>query len=209
MWRFAIMKRLSILCFVLLFAACSTSEPESHLSPLAQNAVILAFGDSLTFGTGAKSETESYPAVLQQLTGRSVVNAGIPGEISAAGLKRLPNVLAEVKPALVILCHGGNDILRRLDKRQLANNLEQMVQLIKASGADVVLVGVPTFGFGLVIPDLYPQLAEKYQLANDMEILAELVSQPSLKSDQIHPNSKGYDLFGQQIHVLLTKAGAI
>jgi acyl-CoA thioesterase-1 len=203
------MKRLSILCFVLLFAACSTSEPESHLSPLAQNAVILAFGDSLTFGTGAKSETESYPAVLQQLTGRSVVNAGIPGEISAAGLKRLPNVLAEVKPALVILCHGGNDILRRLDKRQLANNLEQMVQLIKASGADVVLVGVPTFGFGLVIPDLYPQLAEKYQLANDMEILAELVSQPSLKSDQIHPNSKGYDLFGQQIHVLLTKAGAI
>jgi len=203
------MKRLSILCFVLLFAACSTSKPESHLSPLAQNAVILAFGDSLTFGTGAKSETESYPAVLQQLTGRSVVNAGIPGEISAAGLKRLPNVLAEVKPALVILCHGGNDILRRLDKRQLANNLEQMVQLIKASGADVVLVGVPTFGFGLVIPDLYPQLAEKYQLANDMEILAELVSQPSLKSDQIHPNSKGYDLFGQQIHVLLTKAGAI
>jgi len=203
------MKRLSILCFVLLFAACSTSKPESHLSPLAQNAVILAFGDSLTFGTGAKSETESYPAVLQQLTGRSVVNAGIPGEISAAGLKRLPNVLAEVKPALVILCHGGNDILRRLDKRQLANNLEQMVQLIKASGADVVLVGVPTFGFGLVIPDLYPQLAEKYQLANDMEILAELVSQPSLKSDQIYPNSKGYDLFGQQIHVLLTKAGAI
>ena len=203
------MKRLSILCFVLLFAACSTSKPESHLSPLAQNAVILAFGDSLTFGTGAKSETESYPAVLQQLTGRSVVNAGIPGEISAAGLKRLPNVLAEVKPALVILCHGGNDILRRLDKRQLANNLEQMVQLIKASGADVVLVGVPTFGFGLVIPDLYPQLAEKYQLANDMEILAELVSQPSLKSDQIHQNSKGYDLFGQQIHVLLTKAGAI
>ena len=203
------MKRLSILCFVLLFAACSTSDPEPRLSPLTQNGIILAFGDSLTVGTGAKSETESYPAVLQQLTGRSVVNAGIPGEISAAGLKRLPNVLAEVKPALVILCHGGNDILRRLDKRQLANNLEQMVQLIKASGADVVLVGVPTFGFGLVIPDLYPQLAEKYQLANDMEILAELVSQPSLKSDQIHPNSKGYDLFGQQIHVLLTKAGAI
>jgi acyl-CoA thioesterase I len=203
------MKRLSILCFVLLFAACSTSDPEPRLSPLTQNGIILAFGDSLTFGTGAKSETESYPAVLQQLTGRSVVNAGIPGEISAAGLKRLPNVLAEVKPALVILCHGGNDILRRLDKTQLANNLEQMVQLIKASGADVVLVGVPTFGFGLVIPDLYPQLAEKYQLANDMEILAELVSQPSLKSDQIHPNSKGYDLFGQQIHVLLTKAGAI
>lgn len=209
MWQFAIMKRLSILCFVLLFAACSTSDPEPRLSPLTQNGIILAFGDSLTFGTGAKSETESYPAVLQQLTGRSVVNAGIPGEISAAGLKRLPNVLAEVKPALVILCHGGNDILRRLDKTQLANNLEQMVQLIKASGADVVLVGVPTFGFGLVIPDLYPQLAEKYQLANDMEILAELVSQPSLKSDQIHPNSKGYDLFGQQIHVLLTKAGAI
>jgi acyl-CoA thioesterase-1 len=209
MYRATIMKSFSIFCFVLLFTACSPSEPEPRLSPLTQNAVILAFGDSLTYGTGAISETESYPAVLQRLTGRSVVNSGIPGEISKAGLKRLPKVLADVKPDLVILCHGGNDILRRLDKTQLANNLEKMVQLIKASGADVVLVGVPSFGFGLVIPDLYPRLAEKYQLANDMKILADLISQPSLKSDQIHPNVVGYGLFSQQIHLLLTEAGAI
>ncbi len=194
-------------CLLLCLAACSA--PQYTLSPLSKNAVILAFGDSLTYGSGANSETQSYPAILEQLTGRTVINAGIPGEISEAGLARLPILLTEHKPDLVVLCHGGNDILRRLDKTKLADHLEQMVRLIKASGADVIIVGVPTFKLGFSVPDLYPKLAEKHQLANDMTFLAELESEPSLKSDHIHPNATGYRLFGERIFKLLQAAGAI
>ena len=118
-------KRFLIACLFAFLVACSISQPS--LSPLAKDAVILAYGDSLTFGTGANSDTESYPAVLAQLTQRRVVNAGIPGEVSSEGLERLTSMLEQHQPDLVVLCHGGNDLIRRLDKRQLQNNLNQMI----------------------------------------------------------------------------------
>ena len=195
-----------ILSFCLISSSCS--ESGYNLNPLAQDAVILAFGDSLTYGTGAKSDTESYPAILEQRSGRVVVNAGIPGEISQAGLARLPSMLADLEPDLVVLCHGGNDILRRLNKTQLKSNLNEMIQLIKASGAQVVLVAVPMFGFGLSVPDLYPELAQQHQLPIEMTVLKDIVSDPTLKSDQIHPNSKGYTVFGQRVFDLLQQSRA-
>ena len=82
---------------VLAFAVVSCGEPPPQLPKLSANAVILAFGDSLTYGTGAK-DYESYPAVLSQLIGREVVNAGVPGEVSAAGLKRLPIEIERADP---------------------------------------------------------------------------------------------------------------
>lgn len=90
--------------FVVLLSACGDDAPS--ISKLASDAVILAFGDSLTHGNGAK-ENESYPAVLQELTGRKVINAGISGEESEPGLNRLPGLLEQHKPQLLILCHGG------------------------------------------------------------------------------------------------------
>jgi acyl-CoA thioesterase-1 len=106
------------------------------------------FDDSLTFGTGA-TLTESYPAILERLVGRRVVNEGIPGEISGEGLVRLPEVLKREKPALLILCHGANDLLRFQDKRQAAANLQAMIRLARKNGTAVVLIAVPAPGITL------------------------------------------------------------
>jgi len=196
---------------LLLLALCliSCSDDKPTLSVLEHDAVILAFGDSLTFGIGANSKTESYPAVLSRLTGLRVSNEGISGEISKDGLERLPYVLQTVKPNLVILCHGGNDIIRRLGKAQLKNNLKQMIILIESTGAEVVLVGVPNFNLMLNVPNLYPELALEHELAFEPSILSKIERNPKMKSDQIHPNAQGYRLMAERIHTLLQGAGAI
>lgn len=187
-------------------AACSERPP--RLAPLAADAVILAFGDSITYGSGANS-TESYPAVLAGLTGRTAVNAGVPGELSADGLKRLPAALDEHRPQLLILCHGGNDLLRKRDETALAGNLEAMVRLAEERGVAVVLIGVPKLGFGLEVPELYKRLASAHRLPYEGKIVARIEGDRALKSDPIHPNAAGYRLLAQHIHTLLTETGAL
>jgi len=193
-------------CFFCLIS-CSNSLPT--LKPLSSNAVIVAFGDSLTFGTGTNSQTESYPAVLQQLTGRTVINSGIPGEISQQGLLRLPLILEQTKPDLVVLCHGGNDLIRRLGNDQLKNNLDKMIQLIQQSGAEVVLIAVPRLSITLAVPELYAELATAYNLPIELTVLAELEGDSAMKSDTIHPNSAGYKLLAERIRGLIFTAGGI
>ena len=196
-----------ILCNMICLVSCSEKLPK--LSPLGNDATILAFGDSLTYGTGVNSDTQSYPAILSKLTGLSVVNKGIPGEVSQQGLARLTQVLQQTQPDLVILCHGGNDIIRKLDREQLKNNLSQMITLIQSTGAELVLIGVPNFSLMLNVPDFYSELAAKYTIPIDLEILPKLESSPKLKSDQIHPNAEGYNLMAQSIYSLLKKTGAL
>ena len=205
------LKRSYQLFFVLIFvfSLSSCSDNKVNLTALDNNAVILAYGDSLTFGFGANSQTESYPAVLSQLTGLQVVNAGLSGEISRHGLARLADVLKVVKPNLVILCHGGNDIIRRLSKDELKNNLKQMIVLIKRSGADVLLVGVPNFTLMLNVPELYSELAIEHDLPIELTLLSELERNPKMKSDQIHPNAQGYKLMAERLLTLLQDSGAI
>ena len=175
------------------------------IASLPEDAIVLAFGDSLTYGTGAGSG-ESYPEVLASLLGRTVINAGVPGETSAQGLRRLPGVLAEHEPDLVILCHGGNDFLRRLDQQQLAANLSAMVALIHDSGAQVVVVGVPQLGLFLQTAPLYEQLAETYRLPYEGEIVADLLGDRDLKSDSVHPNAAGYRQLAQAVFRLIDRA---
>ncbi len=195
-----------ILIVTIFITACSESP---SLKPLPDNAVILTFGDSLTYGTGVNSATQSYPAKLAELTGLIVINKGIPGETSEQGLTRLPAVLDEIQPDLVILCHGGNDLIRKLGKEQLKNNLDKMITVIKKSGAQVILIGVPNFSLMLNVPELYPDLAQQYVIPAQLTILPKIERDPALKSDPIHPNEQGYALMADEIYQILKASKAL
>ena len=197
-----ILLTLAALLLATLVAACGRTPA---IAPLPADAVILAFGDSLTFGTGAPAE-QSYPDVLAGLLNRTVINAGIPGEVSAAGLNRLPQLLEEHRPQLVILCHGGNDFLRRLDRARTAANLAAMVELCRAAGADVVLVGVPEFGLILSPPPLYREVAERFAIPYEEEIISDLLGDRDFKSDTIHPNAAGYRRMAEAIAKVIKDA---
>jgi len=189
----------------LLLAACS---PSPQLSKLPPDAVILAFGDSLTHGTGA-NESESYPAVLADLSDHEVVNAGVPGEISAAGLARLPDVLDETQPSLLLLCHGGNDMLQKLDLRQTESNIRAMVREAQKRGVVVVLIGVPRPGLLLGTADFYKSVAADMNLTFEDEALADILGQRKLKADPVHPNAAGYRQLAESVLILLKKHGAL
>jgi len=193
-------------CIVLLFAFRDNAP---RLPQLAENTVILAFGDSLTYGTGVK-KNQSYPAVLSELTGRTVINAGIPGEVSAQGRERLPALLDRYRPELLLLCHGGNDLLRHVNSAITRTNIESMIEAATQRNIPVLLIGVPKPGLlFLSAADIYSEIAEKYKLVYEDEILPDVESNSALKSDQIHPNADGYQRIAAAIYRLMTESGAL
>ncbi|WP_445367647.1 hypothetical protein ACH5Y9_22385 [Methylomonas sp. BW4-1] len=83
--------KIVLMVVALLFGGMACNKSKPALSKLPDNAVILAFGDSLTYGTGASAQHD-YPSILTQLTGREVINEGVPGEISSAGSAALTGI---------------------------------------------------------------------------------------------------------------------
>ena len=195
----------ALLLTVLLLIACSKGP---QLSLLGNDDVVLAFGDSLTFGTGA-SPTESYPSQLQSLIGRKVVNAGVPGEISGDGLARLPEMLEEVKPKLLILCHGGNDFLRKLPESQAAANVRAMIKLARDKNIGVVLIATPKPGLSITPPEFYAGIAKEFSIPFNDDVLKGILRDNALKADLVHPNAQGYAQMAETVAKLLKKAGAI
>lgn len=197
------------LLWLLLAAVAGCSERSVPLQPLAPDAVILAFGDSLTHGSGARRD-QSYPVVLAELTGRTVITDAVPGETTAAAEPRLVPALEKHEPALVILCLGGNDMLRKQDRAQMYARLEQMVIQARGYGAQVLLLGVPEPKLlGLKAEPGYAELAKRLNLPLENQIIAEVLSDRDLKSDPIHPNAEGYRKIAEAIAARLRKDGAV
>jgi len=189
-------------------AAAAGCGDKTKLSRLPADAVVLAFGDSLTFGTGA-GESESYPAQLEKLIGRRVVRAGVPGEVTAQALARLPAALEEHSPRLLLLCIGGNDFLRRLGNSQAEVNVREMVKLARSRGVEVLLIGTPEPGFTVTPPAFYAGIAKQFALPYEEAVIGEVLRDNSLKADPIHPNARGYGVIAERIAERLRKSGAI
>ena len=197
--------RVVLLVLVLGLAACGE---RPKLARLPSDAVVLAFGDSLTFGTGA-GEEESYPAQLESLIGRRVVRAGVPGEVTAQALARLPATIDEHQPKLLLLCIGGNDFLRRLGNRQAEDNVRAMVQLARSRGVEVLLIGTPEPGFGVTPPSFFGAVAKDLGVPYEAAVMSEVLKDDSLRSDPIHPNARGYRRIAERLAEQLRHTGAI
>jgi len=200
---------LLLLCALVLLSACDEKRTAPRLKPLPPQALVLAFGDSLTYGSGARAE-ESYPAVLERMIDRRVLKEGVPGEVSAQGVNRLPGLLARYQPDLVIICHGGNDLLRFLDDAQTAKNLRQMIRLAREAGSQVILVGVPRPS--LVLADgagFYAQIAEELEVPYEATALAEILGRSETKTGLVHANAAGYQELARRVAELLQRSGAL
>ena len=196
---------ISVLCAVILLVGCSH---DPALPKLAADDVVVAFGDSLTYGTGADTQT-AYPAVLSAMINRTVVNAGVPGETTTDAIARLPQVLDQHHPKLVLLCLGGNDMLRKVPLSTIEQNLRTMIRSIQANGASVVLIGVPEPALFGGAPAFYATIADEFKLPYEGEVFNDVLRDPRLKSDPIHGNAEGYRLVAQRLADLLKSAGAI
>lgn len=206
MARGLLLRSLAAALIAVVLAGCSEKTPK--LPPLAADDVIVAFGDSLTYGTGAKAQ-ESYPAVLAELIGRKVVRAGVPGELTAQGLARLPSVIEQHNPRLVIVCLGGNDMLRRVNETEIKDNLRAIIADIRARDIAVVLVGVPKPALLASAPEFYADLAAEFGIPYEGKIVTSVLYKAQYKSDAIHPNAQGYRKIAEAIAELLRKSGAV
>lgn len=193
------------IALLLLATACGDTP---RLPRLADDARILAFGNSLTQGTGA-GPGESYPAVLERLIGREVIESGVPGERAAAGRRRLPRVLERVRPDLLILCHGGNDILRGTEPSAIEAELGAMIDSARRRDVPVVLIGVPARSLFTDTADVYYRVAEREGVPLEDEIIETIIDDPGLRSDAVHPNARGYRRLAAAVRDLLIDAGAL
>jgi acyl-CoA thioesterase-1 len=162
---------------------------------------IVFLGDSLTAGLGLDA-SQSYPALIADRLNREgyeyeVVNAGVSGDTSAGGLRRLEWVLSEGNPRVLVVALGGNDGLRGLPPEQLEANLAAIIETARARGLEVILAGMeapPNFGADYTsrFRAVYPRLAKRYGVRLIPFLLDGVAGNPSLnQADGIHPNARG------------------
>ena len=197
----------------MLVTLAGSGRDKKTAQPVPPGSTVLALGDSLTFGTGASAET-CYPTVLAVLTGWNVVNAGVPGDTSAQALARLPALLAEHQPKLVIVSIGGNDFLRKLPESDTRTHVHAICKQSLDAGAQVLLVAVPRATVAAALGQmtdhaLYAEVAKDLKIPLQREAWGEVLAQPDLRADAVHANARGYAQFARSVQGTAAAVGLL
>lgn len=183
-----------------LLLARDADYPITNAAPTGSN--IIAFGDSLTAGQGA-GPNDAYPAVLSRRLDVPIVNAGISGDTTAGAMQRLEREVLSRDPRIVLLCLGGNDVLRKTKADDTFANLRGMIERIQRTGALVILIGIefPLRDHG----KRYRQLARETGCPYVPDLLGGILANPELMADAVHPNAAGYRKVADKIEPVLRK----
>jgi acyl-CoA thioesterase I len=174
---------------------------------------IVVLGDSLTAGLGLPS-AQSYPSLLQKKIEDKglrfeVVNAGISGDTSAGGLRRLDWALDDGNVRVLIVALGANDGLRGLPVAEMKQNLERIIEAARAKHIDVILAGMeapPNYGleYSLAFHRAFQDLARERQVPMVPFLLTKVAGDPSLnQADGIHPNAAGAAIVADNVWAVL------
>jgi len=184
-------------CFLILalLSGCVKREIKNLNS---KGKTIICFGDSITFGYGANAG-EDFPTQLGKLLGREVINSGVSGDTSNEGMLRLDKEVIERDPLLVLIEFGGNDFIKKVPKETTIKNTREFIRRIQARGAMVAIVDISA---GLFLRDyrlLFAKIAREEGCIFIPAVLTKLITNPSMKSDFLHPNAAGYRIVAQRI----------
>ena len=198
-------------CIALILLGLTWIGPSQAQDPT--KSTLLVTGDSLSAEYGI-ARGSGWVALLasrlkQEGSPWEIMNASISGETTSGGLMRLPKLLAQKKPKLVIIELGANDALRGLSLVETEKNLRTMVELSKKSGAEVLLVGMripPNYGqeYTQQFAQLYVRIAKSQQVAL-LPFFLEGVAQRNelFQTDRIHPNEAAQPILFQSIWTAL------
>ena len=193
-WQIAAAAVLLILLVWLLWPS-----PYSRVTNLdSRGTSVIAFGDSLTAGYGAGAG-EDWPGRLSPMIGQPVINAGVSGDTTESALARIDADVLAHEPRIVIVGLGGNDFLRQVPIAATEANLRTIVRRIHEGGAMVVILGFRFPSFGPSYADMYQRVATDERCLLIDNVLRGILTDASLKSDEIHPNGRGYALMAERI----------
>jgi lysophospholipase L1-like esterase len=197
-----------------LLAACCVACSSKKNEPLPPGTVVLALGDSLTAGYGLTPE-QAWPAHLAEKTGWRLINGGVSGNTAGDALARLPALLDEHAPRLVLVTLGGNDMLRKLPEAQTRQDLFRILELARGRHAPPVLLATPKPSVAgavfqnLSAPSFYAEVAKERQVPLIADAVPDVLSDPALKLDTLHPNAEGHRVLAGKVFDGLRRLGYV
>lgn len=194
------MRKIFIILFLFCLGACAKKEITNY-PPKA--GPIVAFGDSITYGYEVSAE-DAYPALLEKMWDREVINLGVSGDTSLNAHARKEE-LKDLQPSFVLIEFGGNDFLKKVPQEQTQKALEEIVDYIQNLGAVAVLVDTGGHGPMNTYTKINKTIAKQKNALYIEGIMNGIFTDRSLKADAIHPNQKGHQIIADRIDKVLRK----
>lgn len=160
--------------------------------------LIVFFGNSITAGLGA-GPGEDFPSIIGKTLNVPIVNAGVNGNTTGDALLRINKDVLSKNPSIVVVELGGNDLLNRDNIKDSTRNLDLILSKIKPTGAKIVILGTKFYLFQEQYEADWSSLAKKYDAIFVPDILEGVITDQNLKSDDLHPNAKGYQKIAEKL----------